>query len=139
LQEGFDNGFEHTGAPAGRQLGLLRGRAAAALAIVLKHHPNDKSSEEELRDIITKLGLVRMHEIVPEPTTNVAHQHNANDGHAHAHDDLLEVEPTEERRVDDLEVALQQMGMSSQASTRQTVEDLRRRVDEAMRHLGLQI
>ncbi|KAH7100401.1 hypothetical protein BKA62DRAFT_831077 [Auriculariales sp. MPI-PUGE-AT-0066] len=36
LQDGFDHGFEHSGVPAGRQLGLLRGQASAALAIITK-------------------------------------------------------------------------------------------------------
>ena len=66
LQEGFDSGFADTGAPHGRELGVLRG-----LAVALLHKAPKPASELDhtqaqtrVREIVGKLAAVRFADLV---------------------------------------------------------------------------
>ncbi|ETW81528.1 hypothetical protein HETIRDRAFT_247413, partial [Heterobasidion irregulare TC 32-1] len=67
LQEGFDAGFAQIGVPLGRELGIMRGLAAA-----LQHFLNTLPQSEataahmtEARDISTQLAEVRFADVAP--------------------------------------------------------------------------
>ena len=67
LQDGFDAGFVDTGAPRGRELGVLRG-----LAVALLHQAPKPASELDhtqaqtrVREIVGKLAAVRFADLVP--------------------------------------------------------------------------
>ncbi|KZV98857.1 hypothetical protein EXIGLDRAFT_831861 [Exidia glandulosa HHB12029] len=125
LQDGFDHGFD-TGAPVGRSLGVLRGYAAAALAIVTKD-ATLQALEPDLRDIIAQLSNVRLHELVkdePAVTTSSAHPHS----------DLLGSERSEVREMDELEAALGQLGSARPA---EGIDGLRARLQVLLSQLGL--
>ncbi|EJD40910.1 hypothetical protein AURDEDRAFT_186862 [Auricularia subglabra TFB-10046 SS5] len=126
LQDGFDDGFASTGAPAGRALGLLRGQAAAALAIVTKHGPAE--FEGELRDIVSALSNVRLHDVVQ--LDDAAPRTGANA-------ELLEVQPSAQLEMDQLEATLGQLGNTPTAASRDPIAELRTRLAAALNQLGL--
>ncbi|KAH9022309.1 hypothetical protein EDB85DRAFT_2293221 [Lactarius pseudohatsudake] len=59
LQEGFDAGFARTGAPRGRELGVLRGLAAALLLHLSRSPPAGQPAQTRVREI-DKLAAVRL-------------------------------------------------------------------------------
>ncbi|KAH8984428.1 hypothetical protein EDB92DRAFT_1950790 [Lactarius akahatsu] len=59
LQEGFDAGFARTGAPRGRELGVLRGLAAALLLHLSRSSPAVEPAQMRIREIVDKLAAVR--------------------------------------------------------------------------------
>jgi hypothetical protein len=67
LQEGFDAGFADTSAPRGRELGVLRGLAAALLH--LSSRPAAELGQTQMqvrvREIMGKLAAVRFADLVP--------------------------------------------------------------------------
>ena len=90
LQEGFDAGFAQTGAPLGRELGLLRGLASA---LIHHHHylsqaqqqqqqqqqqeePGPPSSAQEIFDA---LAAVRFADITPPVLEEAGHTHCGDD------------------------------------------------------------
>ena len=79
LQEGFDAGFAHTGAPRGRELGVLRG-LAAALLLHLTPGPaaelGQRQAQAQVREIVGKLAAVRFEDLVP-PNEEASTLHEA--------------------------------------------------------------
>ena len=76
LQEGFDAGFASVGAPLGRDLGILRGLAAALLAFLSRSSPPASSSNalvEEVRGLASALSNVRLSDIAPPDLEALAH------------------------------------------------------------------
>jgi hypothetical protein len=67
LQEGFDAGFARTGAPRGRELGVLRGLAAALLIHLTRSSPGPATelAQARVREIVNKLAAVRFADLVP--------------------------------------------------------------------------
>ena len=67
LQEGFDAGFADTGAPRGRELGVLRGLAAALLHLTPRpaSELGQAQAQERIREIVGKLSAVRFADLVP--------------------------------------------------------------------------
>jgi hypothetical protein len=67
LQEGFDAGFADTGAPRGRELGVLRGLAAALLHLSPRPaaEPDQTQTQARIREIVGKLATVRFADLVP--------------------------------------------------------------------------
>jgi len=59
LQEGFDAGFARTGAPRGRELGVLRGLAAALLHLTPGLAAEPAQAQAQVREIVGKLAAVR--------------------------------------------------------------------------------
>ncbi|KAH9022312.1 hypothetical protein EDB85DRAFT_2151806 [Lactarius pseudohatsudake] len=60
LQEGFDAGFARAGAPRGRELGVLRGLAAALLLHLSRSSPAGQPAQTQVREIVDKLAAVRL-------------------------------------------------------------------------------
>ncbi|KAH8992535.1 hypothetical protein EDB86DRAFT_3103466 [Lactarius hatsudake] len=58
LQEGFDVGFARTGAPRGRELGVLRGLAAALLLHLSRSSPAAQPAQTRTREIMDMLAAV---------------------------------------------------------------------------------
>lgn len=75
LQQGFDDGFAHTGAPLGRELGILRGLCSALIALLSRPQPTDAAQVAlaEARDIASQLANVRFSDIVPPDLEAIAH------------------------------------------------------------------
>ncbi|KAI0797255.1 hypothetical protein BC629DRAFT_1258943, partial [Irpex lacteus] len=70
LQQGFDDGFANTGAPLGRQIGLLRGFASALFSFLKSATCGVEQSEQhnlllEARNISAELNDIRFSDIVP--------------------------------------------------------------------------
>jgi hypothetical protein len=67
LQEGFDAGFADTGAPRGRELGILRGLAAALLHLSPRpaDEPGQTQTQARIREIVGKLAAVGFADLVP--------------------------------------------------------------------------
>ncbi|KAI0632195.1 hypothetical protein C8Q77DRAFT_1158859 [Trametes polyzona] len=98
LQQGFDDGFAQTGAPLGRELGILRGLCSALIAFLDRSPPshvqNAQSTLMEVRDIATQLANVRFSDIAPPDMEALAH--------AKEH---LDATMDEERREDEADLA----------------------------------
>ncbi|KAH9032826.1 hypothetical protein EDB84DRAFT_117832 [Lactarius hengduanensis] len=60
LQEGFNAGFACTGASRGRELGVLRGLAAALLLHLSRSSPAGQPAQTQVREIVDKLAVVRL-------------------------------------------------------------------------------
>jgi len=65
LQEGFDAGFADTGAPIGRELGLLRGISSAILALLRSSIDNQESAQVDAQEISSGLSKIRFSDIIP--------------------------------------------------------------------------
>lgn len=79
LQEGFDAGFARTGAPRGRELGVLRG-LAATLLLHLTPRPaaelGQAQAQAQVREIVRKLAAVNFADLVP-PNEEASALHEA--------------------------------------------------------------
>ncbi len=77
LQEGFDAGFARTGAPRGRELGVLRGLAAALLLRLTRSSPGPAAelaqTQARVREIVDKLAAMRFADLVPRDEEATAH------------------------------------------------------------------
>lgn len=75
MQSGFDDGFATTGAPLGRQVGLLRGIANAVLSFLTRNDPSSSSHiqsvpgtsnpAERAREIVKQLDDITLIDIAP--------------------------------------------------------------------------
>ena len=146
LQEGFDAGFAQTGAPLGRELGLLRGLASA----LLHHHhlslaqqqqqqqheePTHTVSESHsaVRKIVDALAAVRFADIAPP-----AHQEEA--GHTHCAAAAEDVKSEGDGEGEEEASPRQPAGLLKSAAT--TIEDvraLRVKLETLLRESGLKI
>ncbi|PIL22604.1 hypothetical protein GSI_15294 [Ganoderma sinense ZZ0214-1] len=163
LQEGFDAGFASVGAPLGRNLGILRGLAAALLAF-LSHPPmaaQRGTLAEEVRGIASALSNVRLSDIAPPDLEALAHarehleQARIDAAMGEDEDDVtdpaaLNEELRAKRDMEGLEDLMAQMssGVSGSASgakanpKRPTAEDvvrLKERLLAIARELGLEV
>jgi hypothetical protein len=85
LQEGFDTGFARTGAPRGRELGVLRGLAAALLLHLTRSSPKSAvnlaqtQAQARVREIVKKLAAVRFADLVSlDEEATALHEADAN-------------------------------------------------------------
>jgi hypothetical protein len=77
LQEGFDAGFTDTGAPRGRELGILRGLAAALLHLSSRPAAElgQVQAQARVREIVGKLAAVRFADLVlPNEEATALHE-----------------------------------------------------------------
>ncbi|KAH8981868.1 hypothetical protein EDB92DRAFT_1952762 [Lactarius akahatsu] len=74
LQEGFDAGFARTGAPRGRELGVLRGLAAALLLYLSRSSPAAQPAQTRVREIVDKLAAVHFR---PDEEATALHKADA--------------------------------------------------------------
>lgn len=78
LQAGFDAGYAQVGVPLGREIGLLRGTAAAFMSFIdSPRSPHSAETRtfvrEELRGIIATLSTIRFPDIAPRDLEAEAH------------------------------------------------------------------
>ncbi|WVQ98026.1 hypothetical protein IAU59_005147 [Kwoniella sp. CBS 9459] len=120
LQQGFDAGFAQS-VPLSRRVGLLRGRAAALLAIVTTSSssaspaaspspsgPHSHASADlidSLRDLNRRLSLLRRDEILPEDKERIEHEKED-----HPDGEGYELDQTDKRDMESLERSLGSMG-----------------------------
>ncbi|CAA7261986.1 unnamed protein product [Cyclocybe aegerita] len=127
LQEGFDSGFADTGAPIGRELGLLRGISLAIL-IFLQTLPVIENWKlvDEATDISSQLSRIRFSDIMPRDLEAEEHARQ------HLEAEGVELDENEEiaakRDVEGIEDMLANLvaggATSTSSSNRPTVEDI---------------
>ncbi|THH29252.1 hypothetical protein EUX98_g4944 [Antrodiella citrinella] len=127
LQQGFDDGFAQTGAPLGREMGLLRGSASAILSVltseVLLPRPGlnviRDSLIQEARAIASGLNEVRFSDVAPPDLEAVQHAREHFEA-VNEEDRDMDVELGEKvegkRQMESLEDAMARMGAGSMAS-----------------------
>ena len=141
LQQGFDEGFAQTGAPFGREIGMLRGAASALLSLLTSKMPlplpdpdanvDREELTQEARAIASELSEIRFSDIAPRDLE--AEQHAREHLEAADEDDReMDVELGEEvqskRDMESLEDAMARMGAGSMSAEdrkgRPTAEDV---------------
>ncbi|KAH9077773.1 hypothetical protein EDB83DRAFT_2514484 [Lactarius deliciosus] len=75
LQEGFDAGFVRIGVPRGREIGVLRGLAAALLLHLSRSSPAVQPAQTRVREIVDKLAAVHSQ---PDEEATALHRAGAN-------------------------------------------------------------
>jgi hypothetical protein len=147
LQEGFDDGFAHVGAPLGHELGVLRGIASALLSFLpmnSSHRPEQEAMIIEARDIASQLANIRFVDIAPRDLEAEEHARQ----HMETDDSELEMdeEVAEKRKMEELEDMLAQLTAGTNTgqnrSGRPTAEDtrlLKARLQVLTQALGLSI
>lgn len=142
LQQGFDEGFAQTGAPLGREIGLLRGAAAALLSLLTSQRPlpaagdatippNRDALIQDARAIVSELNDIRFSDIAPPDLEAEQHAREHLEG-TNADDREMEIdlgeEVTQKRRIESLEDAMARMGAGSvsadERKSRPTPEDV---------------
>ncbi|KZT50676.1 hypothetical protein CALCODRAFT_444232 [Calocera cornea HHB12733] len=83
LQEGFDQGFSETGVPVGRNLGNMRGTAAALLQYLTQTQshassdagpsPQVRADLEEMKFITQRLAELQFRDVAPRDAEAIAH------------------------------------------------------------------
>lgn len=122
LQDGFDDGFASVGAPLGRQVGTLRGKANAALALCLRLEVH--ALEEELRDIVQALSRIRLSALAPPDMQAIEHAKE----HESDRPDVGDVETSTGATMQGLEDAFESLSTSKSAGK---VDIMRRSVEAA--------
>ncbi|KAI1790125.1 hypothetical protein LXA43DRAFT_521396 [Ganoderma leucocontextum] len=158
LQEGFDDGFASVGAPLGRDLGVLRGLAAALLAFLTRPSPDRATLVAEVRGIAGALSDVRLSDIAPPDLEAFAHAREHLNAHADEEDladpAALNEELKAKRDMESLEDLMARMSSGGSGSgsgadanpksngARPTAEDvvrLKERLLAIARELGLDL
>lgn len=146
LQEGFDDGFAHVGAPLGHDLGVLRGVASALLYFLSSsssHRPEQEPMIVEARDIASLLADIRFTDIAPPDLEADEHarQHLAADD-----SDLEDDKVAEKRKIEGLEDMLAKLTAGeitghnqSGRPTKRDVSLLKSRLEVLTQGLGLSI
>lgn len=135
LQQGFDDGFAQVGAPLGREIGILRGFAAALLSFLnspsCSLEPTARPTvSQEVRAISLELNRIRFSDIAPPDLE--AEQHAREHLEAAGADGDNEIVSNEEvqlkRDVEGLEDMMNRMSadtvQASQLPQRPTAEDV---------------
>ena len=142
LQEGFDAGFAQTGAPLGRELGLLRGLASA----LLHHHYLSQAQQQQqqqqqqeepgppsaAQEIVDALAAVRFADITPQALEEAGHTH-CGDAAAAAAEDAKSVEGEGEASPGPAGL------LESAVTTIEDVRALRVKLETLLRESGLKI
>ncbi|WVQ83368.1 hypothetical protein IAT38_005509 [Cryptococcus sp. DSM 104549] len=106
LQDGFDEGFALS-VPLSRQVGSLRGRAAALLAISSASTSTSHAASslvDAVRDLVRDLGALRRDQILPEDEERLQHEKEEHE------EDGFELDHNEKREMEGLERSLELMG-----------------------------
>ena len=129
LQEGFDEGFAQTGAPIGRDLGMLRGFSSAIVSFLSSTRAGATPVNllDEARAISQELANIRFSDIAPPDPQAEEHARE----HLESAEDVVTSEALQEKRdLESLEDMMNRMG-AGQVSVeekrgRPTVEDIKR-------------
>ncbi|KAI0089540.1 hypothetical protein BDY19DRAFT_889447 [Irpex rosettiformis] len=135
LQQGFDEGFAKTGAPLGREIGLLRGFASAILSFLKSPACTVEPSIhdgllQDARAIFAELNRIRFSDIVPPDPEAEQHEREHLDTAAADRDDeiVMNEELQQKRDLESLEDMMGGMGASGagskQEQKRPTQEDV---------------
>jgi len=116
LQEGFDEGFAQTGAPLGRNLGMLRGFSSAIVSLLSSSSTQELPERDQLlsevRAIALALSNVRFSDIVPPDMQAIEH---AKEHMEDAEDVVTSEELQEKRDMESLEDLMDRMGAAPSA------------------------
>jgi len=125
LQEGFDTGFADTGAPIGRELGLLRGISSAILALLRSSIENQESTQVDAQEISSQLSKIRFSDIIPRDLEAEEHARQ------HLQEDGVEIDIHEkiaaQRDIEGIGDMLANLtaGTNPRGTTRPSVDDVR--------------
>jgi Essential protein Yae1, N terminal len=141
LQEGFDSGFEQTGAPIGRRVGRARGMASALLTLFNDQPAGlDPQMAAELRTISNQLSDLRFSDIVPPDLEAEEHERE----HRLANGEDLDVNEEIQARndVENLEDMLVGMGSNVKKRARPAMQDFETALERLSRistEIGLDV
>jgi hypothetical protein len=137
LQEGFDHGFKTTGAPVGRQLGILRGTVTGILGILqnmkpsqrfpagpIEGHAND-ILKNELQTVSSRLDALRLKDIAPKDPEAEAH--------AREHMDI-----EKEGEDDAMANAIMELGVTERPDGMKELAAIQQQLQRILEQLGLQ-
>ena len=128
LQEGFDAGFAHAGAPIGRELGILRGISSAILALLRSSttmNENEESTLADAHEISSQLSKIRFSDIMPRDLEAEEHAHQ------HLEEEGIEIDVHEKiaakRDIEGIEDMLANLaaGTNSSSTARPSIDDVR--------------
>ncbi|WRT64802.1 uncharacterized protein IL334_001737 [Kwoniella shivajii] len=123
LQQGFDEGFASS-VPLSRRVGILRGQAAALLAISTSTSSTASTSHasndfvESIRDIIRQLGVLKSDEVLPVDQERIDHEKEE-----HPDGEEFELDQNDKRDMEGLEKSLGLMGSQSTTTSMDEKED----------------
>jgi hypothetical protein len=146
LQEGFDAGFAQVGVPLGRQIGLLRGRAAAILSFLNMSEASETDDLKLAREITAQLGNIRFSDIAPRDLEAEQHAKEHLDSYSGNADADMDVGVNEEllnkRAMEGLEDMLANISSTGEtaSSTRLGLNDLKnveKQLGELCSRLGI--
>jgi hypothetical protein len=127
LQEGFDAGFADTGAPIGRELGMLRGMSSAILALLRSSTAaNEMESivQADAQEICSQLSKIRFSDIMPRDLEAEEHarQHLEEGVEIDVHEKIAA-----KRDIEGIEDMLADLtaGTNFTGTTRPSVDDVR--------------
>ncbi|CCM01899.1 uncharacterized protein FIBRA_03970 [Fibroporia radiculosa] len=126
LQAGFDEGFAEIGTPLGRELGILRGVTAALLSSLTRNEDMYRGIIEEVLEIGSRLGAVRLTDIAPPDLEAERHarEHLSAEDESNVGAELNE-EVKERRDMERLEDMMLYLGNDSlERATRPTIDDV---------------
>jgi len=140
LQAGFDEGFAMTGAPLGREIGILQGTASAVLSLLtssleLPALDHREISTTEARDIVAQLSEIRFSDIAPpdlEAKRHALEHLESKDSDDQDMDLDLGEEFNNKRDMENLEDMMSHLGASKSSSAkngRPTPEDVKKLSD----------
>jgi hypothetical protein len=137
LQEGFNHGFETTGAPLGRQLGILRGTVTGLLGILQNMEPSqgfpaghiDGQANDilkcELQVVSSRLDALRLKDIAPKDLEAEAH--------ARTHMDI-----EKDGEDDALANAIMELGVTERPNGMKELVAIQQQLQRILEQLGLQ-
>lgn len=143
LQAGFDEGFAETGAPIGRNIGLLRGHISSLISFSSSRRSLPEGVDagkllDEARAISAALGNVRFSDIAPPDLE--AERHAREHLEESAEDVVTSEELQGKRDMEGLEDLMGRMGGQKEGRpTMKDVAELEARLDTLAQILGLSL
>ena len=126
MQEGFDAGFADTGAPIGRELGILRGISSAILALLRSSTAVNEmeSIQADAQEISSQLSKIRFSDIMPRDLEAEEHarQHLEEGGEIDVHENIAAKRDIE--GIEDMLAGLA-AGTNFTGTTRPSIDDVR--------------
>ncbi|KAK8847364.1 hypothetical protein IAR55_005221 [Kwoniella newhampshirensis] len=143
LQRGFDDSFAAS-VPLSRQIGQLRGKAAALLAYISVLPLSSSSAqgvsvEDDLRELVRELGRLRRDQILPEDLERVAHERDEHGEEGRGEGGYV-LDGNEKRDMESLERSLELLsGSGSGEGRREDGKIVLEKLEERLQDLGTKV